>query len=347
VSAGRPVAAILIPTHDHAATLDLAVRSALEQTVTEIEVVVIGDGVGDDTREVVDGLVREDSRVRFLDLPKGPNHGELHRGTAVEGTEAEIVCYLCDDDLLLPEHVESMAGLLAGADLVNSQNGCLRRDGGWRPYFSDLSSARFREWTTRPQRGGVSLTGTAHTVAAYRRLPHGWRTAPEGREPDHYMWEQFLAEPWVRAVTATRVTAVQFPSHLEGRGALAPAERRAELEAWLASIGEPGGRQRFEEAVQRAVMAEATREQQQRDEFEVALSETQARLAGLDAARIEAEARLADTDSRRVEAESRLVAAESSLQEIGTTRTWRLRGQLLRFPPVRALARLAGRGRGS
>ena len=160
-----------MPTHDHAATLDLAVRSALEQTVAEIEVVVIGDGVGDDTRAVVDGLRREDPRVRFLDFPKGPNHGEIHRGAAIEETSAEIVCYLCDDDLLLPEHVESMADLLADADLANSQNGCLGADGSWHPYLSDLASPQCRDWLLRPDRNSVSLTGTAHTVAAYRRLP--------------------------------------------------------------------------------------------------------------------------------------------------------------------------------
>lgn len=345
MSAARPVAAILVPTHDHAATLDLAVRSALEQTVAEIEVVVIGDGVGEDTREVVAGLVREDSRVRFLDLPKGPNHGEVHRGTAVEGTSAEIACYLCDDDLLLPDHVESMADLLAGADFANSQNGYLERDGSWRPYLSDLASTSFREWTTRPDRSGVSLTGTAHTVDAYRRLPYGWRTAPPGRYPDHYMWEQFLTQPWVRAVTATRITAVQFPSHLEGRADMSPAERREELEGWRAALADPEGRARFEEAAHRALMAKATREQIERDKFQTGMESAEA-------GRLDAESRLKDTESglagaepRLAGAESRLAAAEASLRAIGATRTWRLRGRLLRLPPLRALARLTGRGR--
>jgi hypothetical protein len=333
-----PVAAILVPTHDHAATLDLAIHSALGQTVPEIEVIVIGDGVGDDTREVVGGLTREDARVRFLDLPKGPNHGEVHRGTAIEATRAEIVCYLCDDDLLLPEHVESMAGLLADADLANSQNGCFERDGSWHPIFSDLSSPTFREWTVRPGRGGVGLTGTAHTVAAYRRLPHGWRTTPSGREPDQYMWEQFLAEPWVRAATAMRVTAVQFPSHREGREELPPAERRAEVVAWRDSLADPEGRARFEEAAYRALIALATREQIKRDEFELALSTAESRIAAVESRRIDAE-------SGRIDAESRLATAEASLRAIGATRTWRLRGRLLRLAPLRALARLTGRGR--
>jgi glycosyl transferase family 2 len=324
MNAAHPVAAILVPTHDHASTIDLAVRSALEQTVAEIEVVVIGDGVGEDTREVVGGLIREDPRVRFLDLPKGPNHGEVHRGTAIEETDAEIVCYLCDDDLLLPEHVESMAALLEDADLAQSQNGYLDVDGAWHPLLADLASPQCREWHLRPDRNAVSLTGTAHTVAAYRRLPHGWRTTPPGRWPDHYMWQQFLGEPWVRAVTATRVTALQFPSHLDGRADRPPEERRREVEAWRSSLADAEGRARFLQSARQALMAEATSERLRRDELGEAL---------------------AISEDRRGAAEYRLHAADASLLAIGSTRTWRLRGRLLGISPLRAIARAAGRGR--
>ena len=324
MSAARPVAAILVPTHDHAATLDLAVRSALDQTVAEIEVVVIGDGAGEDTREVVAGLAREDPRVRFLDFAKGPNHGEVHRGTAVEESDAEIVCYLCDDDLLLPDHVESMAALLADADLAQSQNGFLDPDGVWHPYFSNLASPGWRERLMRPDRNSVSLTGTAHTTAAYRRLPHGWRTTPPGREPDHYMWQQFLAEPRVRAVTATRITALQFPSHLHGRSGLSPVERRRELEAWRASLGSDEGRARFEEAALRDMLATAAAEHLRLDAIGEAWASAEARLAGV---------------------ESRRLVAEAELLAIGSTRTWRLRNLLRRSSLLRALARATSRSR--
>ena len=351
MKAGAPVAAILVPTHDHAATLDLAVRSALEQTVAEIEVVVIGDGVGDDTRAVVDRLRREDPRVRFLDFPKGPNHGEIHRGAAIEETSAEIVCYLCDDDLLLPEHVASMADLLADADLANSQNGYLEVDGSWHPYLADLASPQCRDWLLRPDRNSVSLTGTAHTVAAYRRLPHGWRTTPPDRWPDHYMWQQFLAQPWVRAATAARVTAVQFPSHLDDRASLPPERRRAELIAWRERLATGEGRARFEASVQHAVMAQATAEhlkreglaealvsaESRREKAELRLQSIELRLQSIESLRETAESRLEN-------AESRLAVAEASLLAVGATRTWRLRGRLLALAPLRALARATGRG---
>jgi hypothetical protein len=308
MSPTRPLAAVLIPTHDHAATLDLAVRSALEQTVAEIEVLIVGDGVSDAVRAVASGLLRDDERVRFLDLPKGPNHGEVHRGTAIESTEAEIVCYLCDDDLLLPEHVESMRELLGEADLAHSQNGYFDPDGAWHHIFADLSSPACREWVLQPGQNVVALTGTAHTAAAYRRLPHGWRTTPDGHWPDHYMWQQFLAQPWVRAATAPRVTALQFPSHLGGREGWPPAQRRAELERWRANLARSQGRL-LEKAIGAAVRDQATAEWMRREELETELEEMK---------------------ELRAAAVAEAVDLATHLREIEATRTWRLRSRLRR-----------------
>ena len=181
-----------------------------------------------------------------------------------------------------------MAWLLADADLAQSQNGFLDPDGLWHPYFSDLASPSWRERLMRPDRNSVSLTGTAHTAVAYRRLPHGWRTTPPGREPDHYMWQQFLAEPWVRAVTATRITALQFPSHLHGRSGLSPAERRVELEGWRASLGSEAGRARFEEAALRDVLATAAAEHMRLDALGEARASAEARLAAVESGRLDA-----------------------------------------------------------
>ena len=342
MSPRSPLAAIIVPTHDHPATLDLSVRSALEQTVADIEVVVVGDGVGDDTRDVVALLAGEDARVRFLDLPKGPHHGEIHRDRAIAATGAGIVCYLCDDDLLLPEHVESMAELLEDADLAHGQNGYVDASGAWHPYLADLSSADCRAWLLRPERNAVSLTGTAHTVAAYRRLPHGWRTTPPGRWPDHYMWQQFLNEPWVRGVTGTRITSLQLPSHVDGRDGWQPAARRAELEGWRTALATREGRERFDEEVRRAILIQASAESIRRDRLEEVLSDSRAALVASDEAAAAAAAALADAEAARAYAEAARATAEAragalaeSLAAIESTRTWRLRNRLKRLRPPR------------
>ena len=66
-------ATVLIPTFDHGPMLRYSIPSALEQTIRNIEVFVVGDGVPDVTREIVGQFVRKDERVRFFDNPKGPH----------------------------------------------------------------------------------------------------------------------------------------------------------------------------------------------------------------------------------------------------------------------------------
>jgi glycosyltransferase involved in cell wall biosynthesis len=63
-------ATILIPTHDHGDTLRLTVASALAQTVSDIELLIIGDGVPEQTKPKIHAIAAGDPRVRFIDHPK-------------------------------------------------------------------------------------------------------------------------------------------------------------------------------------------------------------------------------------------------------------------------------------
>src|SRR6185503_5765455 len=109
---------ILIPTHRHPELLPLALRSALAQDGTDVEVFVVGDGVEDDTRAGLEPYL-EDSRVRFFDFPKGARHGEEHRHAALQDAAGAVITYLSDDDLLLPGHATEVQQLLVDADFAH------------------------------------------------------------------------------------------------------------------------------------------------------------------------------------------------------------------------------------
>ena len=177
-------------------------RSALAQTVQDLEVLVVGDGVPAVTREVMDELTRSDSRVRFFDNPKGPRHGELHRHAALQDARGEIVCYLADDDLWRPGHVEEMRRLLAEADFAHSLPFWIDADGGLHHLRIDLGLAYYRELLLGGE-NRIPLSCGAHTMALYERLPAGWRTTPEDTFTDLYMWQQILAVEGCRAVSGT------------------------------------------------------------------------------------------------------------------------------------------------
>ena len=228
-------ATILIPTHRHAALLPFAVRSALGQEEVEIELVVVGDGVEDDTRRALMPLL-DDPRLRFVDRPKGERHGERLRHEALQDSTAPIVCYLSDDDLLLPGHVREMRKHLEHADMATDLSANVWPDGSIRYYAFDLGRPEFVQLLAEG-RGGGGLTGVAHTRDVYDRLPHGWRPAPPDRPTDVHMWQQFLEVPGFTGITSDRLTSLSFPSPL--RAHMTVAERVVELARWEERIRDP------------------------------------------------------------------------------------------------------------
>jgi glycosyltransferase involved in cell wall biosynthesis len=147
-------ATILVPTHRHGALLPYAVRSALDQHGASVEVFVVGDGVEDATRAAVAGL-SSDPRLRFFDFPKGERYGELHRHAALAEAAGRIVCYLEDDDLLLPDHVVLVDGLLDGADFAHSAPA----------WIEDTGDLVFRPWNmARPEFAWLMAPGGARSA---------------------------------------------------------------------------------------------------------------------------------------------------------------------------------------
>jgi glycosyltransferase involved in cell wall biosynthesis len=200
---------VLIPTHNHGETLRYSVASVQAQTLQDFEILVVGDGVPDVTRDLVSDLVREDARIQFFDFPKGPRHGELHRHAVLRNARGRCVCYLCDDDLWLPSHLEHLTGLLHRADLAHTAEMTIDPSGEGLILAFDLNHSIDRE-LLETSRSGFGLSSGAHTLEAYRRLPYGWRTTPKEIHTDTYMWQQFVKQPWCRCAGATRPTVLRF-----------------------------------------------------------------------------------------------------------------------------------------
>jgi GalNAc5-diNAcBac-PP-undecaprenol beta-1,3-glucosyltransferase len=250
-------ATVIIPTHDHGPLLSHSLGSALAQTVKDIEVFVIGDGVPDVTRSLLRQAREEDGRVRFWDHPKGPRLGEIYRHAALAEARGRIVCYLSDDDLWLPDHLETMGRLLEHADWAHSLPVQVLAEGevgGF--YLVNHADSRDRA-ATLAGHSRVCLSCGAHTLAAYRRLPVGWRTTPAGIFTDLYMWQQFLSDPACRASSGTRPTALKFAGTIRRGWTL--ERREAELAAWACRIADPAWRAGFVQDVLDQVLEQAWR----------------------------------------------------------------------------------------
>lgn len=104
-----PLASVVIPTFNRARLLPRAIESVLEQTLRDIEVIVVDDGSTDRTAEVVDSF--PDGRVEFVSHEQNRG-GSAARNTGIERATGRYVAFLDDDDEYLPEYLETQVSRL-------------------------------------------------------------------------------------------------------------------------------------------------------------------------------------------------------------------------------------------
>jgi glycosyltransferase involved in cell wall biosynthesis len=248
------MATVLVPTTgDRGPLLPYSVGSVLAQTRQDLEVLIIGDGMDALTQSIASELCERDSRVRLFEFPKHQRRGEPNRHEVLM-TEArgQIVAYICDRDLWLPEHLEEHAHLLNGADFAYTLRVRVTEADEIQLFpLHDLCDRDVRARVVKTQTQAlVQLSVAAHTLRAYRRLPHGWRTTPENFPTDTYMWLQFLEQSWVSVASSPFPTALTFS---RGYHPGWSTHRRLEiLERWTNRLAEPGARR----AVEREALAE-------------------------------------------------------------------------------------------
>lgn len=240
-----PVVTVLIPTYDHSSTLRYSVRSIQEQTFEDIEIFVVGDGAPPQTASVMAELCQQDPRIRYFPNPKGAGHGELHRAQALNHAQGKFIFYCGDDDLWLSHHVATLLPFLESADFVNTHQVEICPKGTITVLDGSFSS-EFCQLRMQQKRWNIcGPTSVAHSLQAYRKLPHGWQPRPEGALSDLHMWRQWLSQKWCKFHTHSAVTTLHFPSPL--RKGWSVEERVAELEEWWTRTTQPGFQQWLED----------------------------------------------------------------------------------------------------
>ena len=113
-----PKLSVVIATYNRSRVLRHAIRSVIESTFTDWELIVVGDACTDDTSACVESFA--DSRIRFVNLPSncGDQSGPNNHGISL--ARGRYIAFLNHDDLYLPDHLATCVAALdgGGADLV-------------------------------------------------------------------------------------------------------------------------------------------------------------------------------------------------------------------------------------
>lgn len=99
-----PQVSVVMPVRDGQRFLSLAIESVLSQTVRDLELLVVDDGSGDATPEIVRGFSARDDRVRLVQQPPSGISAALNAG--LEAARSPWVARLDADDVALPERLE-------------------------------------------------------------------------------------------------------------------------------------------------------------------------------------------------------------------------------------------------
>lgn len=101
-----PNVSAVIPTYNRAHTLACAIESCRRQTHPLQEIIVVDDGSSDETPKLMQKLMLEDPRIRYLRLDS--NHGAQYaRIEGIKICRSPWIIFVDSDDELLPESVSA------------------------------------------------------------------------------------------------------------------------------------------------------------------------------------------------------------------------------------------------
>jgi glycosyltransferase involved in cell wall biosynthesis len=116
MSQPAPTVSVVIPTYNRPELCVRAVRSAMEQTFGEIEVIVVVDGLDEATTTALAAI--DDPRLRVLLPPRNLGNADA-RNHAIEHARADWIAFLDDDDLWMPAKLQRQMPLARATRLAN------------------------------------------------------------------------------------------------------------------------------------------------------------------------------------------------------------------------------------
>lgn len=106
----NPLVSVIIPTYKRVDFLERAIKSVLNQTYRNIEIVVVDDNNSDteyrvETSKLMKKYVSYYSNIKYIMLDKNSG-GCVARNTGLQETTGKYVNFLDDDDIFYPEKIE-------------------------------------------------------------------------------------------------------------------------------------------------------------------------------------------------------------------------------------------------
>ena len=175
---------VIIPTYNRAKTLRRSIDSVLQQTYSDLELIIVDDCSTDNTSTLIQEIA--DSRVRYIRLQH--NQGAcVARNTGIENARGEYIAFQDSDDVWLPDKLKKQMSVMeeTGAEVcfhkLHRYYHTQRKDS----FFPPLPESRFV--THRDFCNTTSLIST-QTIIGQRAVFEEHRFDPLVRKAQDYDW---------------------------------------------------------------------------------------------------------------------------------------------------------------
>lgn len=112
---------VIMPAYNVARYLSAAIESVLDQTFTDLELLVIDDGSTDATREIATACAARDPRIRLLQKPNGGISSARNHG--LRAASGALIAILDSDDVWSPAYLATQVRILEGRPEIDVVTG--------------------------------------------------------------------------------------------------------------------------------------------------------------------------------------------------------------------------------
>lgn len=110
----NPLISVVIPTKNRSLELQRAIRSVLNQTHQDFEVLLVDDHSEENILEIVQSF--QDDRIKYFKSHKQPSNANVCRNIGIQNAKGEYIAMLDSDDEWFPHHLESKLKFLLDND---------------------------------------------------------------------------------------------------------------------------------------------------------------------------------------------------------------------------------------
>ncbi|HAN39421.1 MAG TPA: hypothetical protein DCQ29_11010 [Chitinophagaceae bacterium] len=108
----RPLISIVIPTYNRAFCIEATINSVLQQSYSNLEILIIDDQSTDNTGSLIENQQRKDNRIRYFAHIENKGVSEA-RNTGIRNARGKYLIFLDSDDLFHRNYLHSFVGQLS------------------------------------------------------------------------------------------------------------------------------------------------------------------------------------------------------------------------------------------